>query len=92
MTKTECHNETLYKLRKSVLYQNPESTKLRIVYDASARATPTSSSLNGSLKVQLAIQNLLCGIISRSRFRLVALYEDVQKAFSPNCHNDVQLV
>ena len=43
-----------------VIRQNAESTKVRIVYDASVRATPTSSlSLNDCLETSTALQNLL---------------------------------
>ena len=40
----------LKKVHKPVIRQNAESTKVRIVYDTSARATPTNVSLNGCLK------------------------------------------
>ena len=42
-----------------VIRQNAESTKVRIVYDASVRATPTSLSLNDCLETSPVLQNLL---------------------------------
>ena len=42
-----------------VIRQNAESTKVRIVYDASVRATPTRLSLNDCLETSPVLQNLL---------------------------------
>ena len=66
---------------KHVIRQNAESTKVRIVYDASARATPTSLSLNDCLETGPALQNLLWSILIRSRFQPIVLCEDIKKAF-----------
>ena len=57
------------------------STKVRIVYDASARANDDSLSLNDCLETRPALQNLLCNILVRNRFKPVALAADLKRAF-----------
>ena len=47
---TESDKKVFYMPHKPVIRQNAESTKVRIVYDTSARATLTNVSLNGCLK------------------------------------------
>ena len=66
---------------QAVIHENPESTKLQIVYDASARENSRSFSLNNCLKKVLALQNLLWSILIRTRFKPIALRGDLQKAF-----------
>ena len=70
-----------YLPHKAVIRENAESTKLRIVYDASARENSRSFSLNNCLKKVLALQNLLWSILIRTRFKPIALRGDLQKAF-----------
>ena len=60
---------------------NAESTKLRIVYDASARAYDGAPSLNECLYPGPPLQNKLWNVLVRGRFYPVAVTGDLQKAF-----------
>ena len=55
----ENHKKELYLLHKPVVRESAESIKVRIVYDASARANDDSLSLNDGLETGPALQNLL---------------------------------
>ena len=66
---------------KAVLRENAESTKLRIVYDASARAHPSAPSLNECLNAGLSLQNKLWDVLVRQRSYPVTVTGDLQKAF-----------
>ena len=55
---------------KAVVKNTAETTKLRIVYDASAKESRTSPSLNDCLNPGPSLQNLLWSILVRSRFLL----------------------
>ena len=70
-----------YLPHKAVIRENAESTKLRIVYDASARENSRSFSLNDCLETGPALQNLLWSVLIRTRFKPIALCGDLQKAF-----------
>ena len=52
-------SKEFYIPHKSVVRKTAETTKMRIVYDASARATPDSPSLNDCLHPEPALQNRL---------------------------------
>lgn len=58
-----------------------QSTKLRIVYDASARAYESAPSLNDCLEIGPPLQNQVWKVLLRGRFYTVALAGDIQKAF-----------
>lgn len=66
---------------KGVNRENAESTKLRIVYDASAREKDNQPSLNDCLHPGPPLQNRLWDILVRSRFYPVLLTGDLKKAF-----------
>ena len=57
------------------------TTKLRIVFDASAKTNKGNQSLNDSLHRGLVILEDLCGLLMRFRLNKVALIVDVEKAF-----------
>ena len=61
--------------------QEAESTKLRIVYDASAKESSHHPSLNDCLYAGPPLRNLLWSILVRSRFYPVLLTGDLEKAF-----------
>ena len=63
---------------KPVVRAAAESTKLRVVYDASARAFDGAPSLNDCLH---CLQNKLWSVLVRRRFNPVAITGDLQKAF-----------
>ena len=65
---------------KAVVRENAQTTKVRIVYDASAREGPSHPSLNDSLHLGPPLQNLLWSISLRARFYPVLLTSDLQKA------------
>lgn len=58
-----------------------ESTKLRIVYDASARAFNSAPSLNDCLNTGPPLQNKFWSVLVRGHFNPVAITGDLQKAF-----------
>ena len=66
---------------RAVVRENAETTKLRIVYDASARESPNQPSLNNCLHPGPSLQNLLWNVLIRARFYPVLLTGDLQKAF-----------
>ena len=66
---------------KGVTRENAESTKLRIVDDASAKEKENQPSLNDCLNPGPPLQNRLWDIHVRSRFYPVLLTGDLKKAF-----------
>ena len=66
---------------KPVIREAAESTKLRIVYDASAWAHSEEPSLNDCLNAGPPLQNLLWDVLVRFRFHPVALTGDLKKVF-----------
>ena len=66
---------------KPVVRATAESTKLRIVYDASARALDRAPSLNDCLHVDPPLYNKLWSVLVRGPFNPVAVSGDLQKAF-----------
>ena len=66
---------------KAVIRESSETTKMRIVYDASARAYDAAPSLNECLESGPPLQNQLWKVLVRGRFNAVAIAGDIQKAF-----------
>ena len=66
---------------KPVVKEGAETTKLRIVYDASARAYPDAPSLNECLHAGPPLQNRLWSVLVRLRFHPVAVTGDLKQAF-----------
>ena len=66
---------------KPVVRATAESTKLRIVYDASASAFNGAPSLNDCIHAGPPLQNKLWSVLVRGRFNPVAVTGDLQKAF-----------
>ena len=58
-----------------------QSTKLRVVYDASARENPQEPSLNDCLYAGPPLQNRLWNVLVRMRFHPVAVTGDIKQAF-----------
>lgn len=77
----EIVGKEFYIPHKVVIRETAETTKMRIVYDASARATPESPSLNECLYPGPPLQNKLWDILVRQRAYPVAVTADIQKAF-----------
>ena len=70
-----------YMPHRPVIRESAESTKLRIVYDASAKANNSTVSLNDCLETGPPLQNSLYEILVRSRMKPILLCGDIQKAF-----------
>ena len=66
---------------KTVIRENAATTKMRVVYDASARAKDTAPSLNEFLETEPPLQNQIWGVLVRGRFHAVAIAGDLRKAF-----------
>ena len=70
-----------YLPHRPVVRTSAESTKIRQVCDASARANANSPSLNECLETGPPLQNLLWDVILRTRFKPIVLCGDLKKAF-----------
>ena len=72
---------THYLPHHCVVKPSHTTTKIRIVYDASAKASPTVPSLNDCLYAGPSLVPDLCGILLRFRLSPVAIISDIEKAF-----------
>ena len=61
--------------------ESTETTKLRIVYDASSKPTKNSTSLDDCLATGPPLQNLMWDILIISRFKPIFLCGDIEKVF-----------
>ena len=77
----EATNKEFYIPHKPVVRESAETTKMRIVYDASVRADPKVPSLNDCLETGPPLQNLLWNVLVRNRFHAVAIAGDLKQAF-----------
>ena len=66
---------------KAVVREKSETTKMQIAYDASARASNASVSLNDILESGPPLQNKLFNVLTRGRFHAVSINGDPKKAF-----------
>ena len=66
---------------KPVIKETAETTKVRIVFDASAKENEQSPSLNDCLETGPPLQNLLWNVLVRNRLKPVALSADLKQAF-----------
>ena len=64
-----------------VIRDQAESTKMRIVYDCSAKANSQVPSLNDCLEVGPPLQPMIFDILLRNRLRLLCITGDIQRAF-----------
>lgn len=64
---------------KPVIRENPETTKLRVVYDASA--SKNGVSLNSCLETGPPLQNILWSVIIRNRTQPISVCADLKQAF-----------
>ena len=67
---------------KPVLRESAETTKLRVVYDASARANSGAPSLNDSLNPGPPLQNQLWNVVVCAHFHPVAIAGDIKQAMT----------
>ena len=77
----EAVGKEFYLPHRAVVRENAETTKTRIVYDASARERDNTPSLNDCLLTGPPLQNQLWSVLVRNRFHPVAVAGDLQKAF-----------
>ena len=70
---------------KSVARIGAESTKLRVVDDASARSNPQAPSLNDSLHCGPPLEKRLWNVLVCMRFHPVLITGDLKQAFLPVC-------
>lgn len=77
----EAKGREFYIPHKPVIRETAESTKLRIVYDASARAHEKAPSWNECLETGAPSQNLLWSVLVRNHLQSVAIAGDLKQAF-----------
>ena len=65
---------------KPAVKQSAETTKRRIVYDASAKPTKARPSLNECLEVGPALQNTIWDVLTQCRLKPVAITVDLKQA------------
>ena len=70
-----------YVPHQAVIREEAESTRIRIVYDLSARANPDTPSLNDCLEKGPSLQPLILDILLRNRMATNCVTGDVKKAF-----------
>ena len=78
---TSCQNREFYMPHKAVIRESAQTTKVRIVYDASAKPNSNTPLLNDCLETGPSLQNFLWDILVRTRLRPVLLCGDIEKAF-----------
>ena len=66
---------------QAVIREDAESTKMRIVYNCSARQNTESPSLNDCLEIGPPLQPLIFDILLRNRMNKYCILADIQKAF-----------
>ena len=77
----EPHERVFYIPHKPVKRETSTTTKLRIVFDASAKPSEESPSLNECLETGPPLQNLLWNVLVCNRVKPVALTADIKQAF-----------
>ena len=75
---------------RRVIRNEAESSKLRVVYDASARERTDQPSLNDCLHPGPSLQNLYWAELVRARIHPVALTGDLLKAFLQICIREAE--
>lgn len=78
---TKAENQEFYLPHRAVVRDKAETTKLRVVYDGSARETLSAPSLNDCINPGPPLQNRLWDVLIRQRGYPVAVSGDIQKAF-----------
>ena len=77
---SEAMGKEFYLPHRAVVRENAETTKLRVVYDASAHAHNDAPSLNDCLHNGPPLLNQLLSVLTRNRFHSVAVTGDIRKA------------
>ena len=66
---------------QAVIREDAESTRMRIVYNCSARQNTDSPSLNDCLEIGPPLQPFIFDILLRNRMNKYCILGDIQKAF-----------
>ena len=74
-------NKEFYIPHKAVIKESSETTKMRVVYDASSRADPSAPSLNDCLNPGPTLQNKLWDVLIQQRAFPVMVSSDIRQAF-----------
>ena len=77
MTEGKIH----YLPHHAVVTPQKTTTKIRVVYDASAKTRPGNNSLNECLSRGPVMLHDLCGLLLRFRLHPIAMIADIEKAF-----------
>ena len=77
----EGQGKVFYLPHRPVIREKAETTKIRIVYDASARENNEASSLNECLETGSPLQNMIWDIMTRNRLRPITVAGDLKQAF-----------
>ncbi|XP_068757909.1 uncharacterized protein [Montipora capricornis] len=77
----EPNERVFYIPHKPVKRETATTTKLRIVFDASAKPNGNRLSLNECLETGPPFQNLLWNVLVRNRLKPIALTADIKQAF-----------
>ena len=78
---SEAMGKEFYLPHQVVVRENAETTKLRVVYDASAHTHNDAPSFNDCLHAGPPLQNQLWRVLTRNQFHSVAVTGDIWKAF-----------
>ena len=73
--------KAFYLPHKPVIRELAETTKIRIVFDASAKTSSSAASLNDCLETGPPTQNLIWDILIRNQSRPITLSGDIKQAF-----------
>ena len=71
----------VYIPHKPVILKSAESTRIRVIYDASARACQHVPSLDECLETGPPLQNYMWNVLAQNQFRAVAVVGDIKQAF-----------
>ena len=74
------HGREFYLPHRAVVREAAESTRVRMAFDASARADDRTPSLNDCLEIGPPLQNLIWDILTRNRLQPVTLTGDSKQA------------
>ena len=77
-------NKEFYIPHKGIVKELSETTKLRVVYDASAKSDPASPSLKDCLYAVPPLQNRLWDVLVQQRAFPVMVSSDIRQGFPTN--------
>ena len=75
------YGKVFYIPHKAVVWEQVESTKLRVVFDASATENSRNPSLNDCLETGPSLQNLLWNVVTRNRKKPIELVVTKRRHF-----------